>query len=81
MVESLTGDLAPERAALALALVAGVQVMRQMIGLSALTKADPAAVSKLLAPLFQALIDGDGGTAPRRHMTAPISQGTNSEPP
>jgi len=58
MVESLRGDLAPERAALALSIVAGVQVMRQMIGLPALTRAAPADLAALLAPLFQALIDG-----------------------
>jgi AcrR family transcriptional regulator len=60
MVGSLNGDLAPERAALALSVVAGVQVLRQMIGLPALTGADPEALTRLLAPLFQALIDGDG---------------------
>jgi AcrR family transcriptional regulator len=57
LVESLTGDLAPERAALALSIVAGVQVLRQMIGLPALAQADPADLAKLLGPLFQALID------------------------
>jgi AcrR family transcriptional regulator len=57
MVESLKGDLAPERAALALSIVAGVQVLRQMIGLPALTQADPADLTKLLGPIFQALID------------------------
>ena len=67
MFESLKGDLAPERAALALAMVAGVQVMRQMIGLPALTRADPNDLVDLLAPLFQALIDGEppAGTTPR----------------
>lgn len=58
MVESLRGDLAPERAALALSVVAGVQVMRQMIGLSALTQADPAKLAALLTPIFEMLIDG-----------------------
>ena len=58
MAAALGGELAPQRAALVLALVAGFQVMRQMIGLSALAEADPAALTKLLAPLFQQLIDG-----------------------
>ncbi|WP_288195439.1 TetR/AcrR family transcriptional regulator [uncultured Pleomorphomonas sp.] len=56
----LSGDLAPQRAALALSLVAGFQVMRQMIGLSALSEADPEDLVKLLSPLFQQLIDGKG---------------------
>ena len=56
---ALGGGLAPQRAALVLSIVAGFQVMRQMIGLSALSEADPAALTKLLAPLFQRLIDGD----------------------
>lgn len=58
MAGALTGDLAAERAALVLSVVAGVQVMRQMIGLSALTEADPAALQKLIAPLLQGLIEG-----------------------
>src|SRR6185295_9093009 len=39
MTTALTGKLAPQRAAVVLAIVAGVQIMRQMIGLSALSKA------------------------------------------
>jgi hypothetical protein len=54
----LSGDLGPQRAALILSLIAGVQVMRQMIGLSALAEADPAALIKLLAPVFQQFVDG-----------------------
>src|ERR1700674_218497 len=57
MRDALTGELAPERAALVLALVAGVQVMRQMIGLSALAEAEPADLIQILAPMFQQLID------------------------
>jgi AcrR family transcriptional regulator len=55
----LRGRLAPERAALVLAIVAGVQVMRQMIALAALAEADPKALVKLLAPIIQQLISGD----------------------
>lgn len=58
MTAALGGELAPQRAALILSLVAGVQVMRQMIGLSALADADPKDLVKILGPLFQALIDG-----------------------
>jgi AcrR family transcriptional regulator len=70
MTEALRGNLAPERAAVALALVAGVQVMRQMIGLSALVDVEPAALVKILGPLFQDLIDRDHpewrGRSPRQ---------------
>ena len=59
LTAALHGDHAPQRAALVLSLVAGVQVMRQMIGLSALTDAKPAALIKILAPIFQRLVDGD----------------------
>ena len=53
---AVRGDQAPQRAALMLSLVAGVQMMRQMIGLSALTEVDPDALVALLAPLFQQLL-------------------------
>ena len=59
LTAALRGNHAPQRAALVLSLVAGVQVMRQMIGLSALTEAKPAALIKILAPIFQQLVDGD----------------------
>jgi AcrR family transcriptional regulator len=58
LAAALTGELAPQRAALVLSLVAGFQVMRQMIGLSALAEAEPAILVKILAPLFQQLIEG-----------------------
>jgi AcrR family transcriptional regulator len=54
----LRGKDAPQRAALLLALVSGVQVMRQMIGLSALNDVDPSTVARLLTPLFRTLIEG-----------------------
>jgi hypothetical protein len=59
LAAALGGELAPQRAALILSLVAGFQVMRQMIGLSALAEAKPADLIKLLAPLFQQLVDGE----------------------
>jgi AcrR family transcriptional regulator len=58
LTEALRGDDAPQRAALLLALVAGVQVMRQVIALGALADADPDTLVKLLTPLFQHLLDG-----------------------
>ena len=59
LTAALRGDLAAQRAALVLSLVAGVQVMRQMIGLSALADAKPAALIRVLAPIFQQLVDGE----------------------
>jgi AcrR family transcriptional regulator len=56
---ALNGDLAPQRAALVLSLIAGFQVMRQMIGLSGLTKAPPQALAKILGRIFQQLIEGE----------------------
>lgn len=58
LTAALGGDLAPQRAALVLSLVAGFQVMRQMIGLSALADAKPEVLAKILGPIFQQLIDG-----------------------
>jgi AcrR family transcriptional regulator len=59
LTAALRGDFAPQRAALVLALVAGVQLMRQMIGLAALDKASPKTLSRLLGPILQQLIDGE----------------------
>ncbi|MGO6997034.1 TetR/AcrR family transcriptional regulator [Rhizobium leguminosarum] len=64
MTGALSGDLAPQRAALILSIVAGFQVMRQMIGLSALADAEPEALVKLLAPVFQLLIEAEGADRP-----------------
>ncbi|MEI9994751.1 MAG: TetR family transcriptional regulator [Rhizomicrobium sp.] len=63
---ALSGRFAPQRAALVLSLVAGVQVMRQMIGLSALAQAEPEVLIALLAPLIQQLIDGEDSPAAKR---------------
>jgi AcrR family transcriptional regulator len=64
---ALSGELAPQRAAAFLALVAGVQLMRQMIGLTALADADPKALQKVLQPLLEQLLHGGGkaGANPR----------------
>lgn len=56
LTASLQGEHAAERAALVLSLVAGVQVMRQMMGLGALAHAKPDVLVKLLAPVFQQLM-------------------------
>ncbi len=60
LTAALGGEQAGQRAALVFALVAGFQVMRQMIGLSALADADPEELVKLLEPLFALLVDQPG---------------------
>ena len=50
------GDHAEARAALVLAVIAGVQIMRQMIGLAPLAKAEPKVLAKLIAPVLRQLI-------------------------
>jgi AcrR family transcriptional regulator len=64
MTTALTGELAPQRAALVLSLIAGFQVMRQMIGLSALAEADPKALVRILRPVFRRLVESE---KTRRH--------------
>jgi AcrR family transcriptional regulator len=59
MTAVLRGDLAPQRAAIVLSLIAGFQVMRQMVGLSALAETDPKALMKILGPVFQLLVEGE----------------------
>lgn len=69
LTAALRGVLAPQRAALVLSLIAGVQVMRQMLGLSALAEAEPEALVKLLGPVFEQLIAGvqpSGAKVPKR---------------
>jgi AcrR family transcriptional regulator len=56
MAQTLGGDHPAERAAMALSLVAGFQVMRQMIALPALAKADAKVLVDILTPLFAQLI-------------------------
>ena len=63
LTAALRGPHASQRAALVLALVAGIQVMRQMIGIAALADCPPAVLVKILAPVFQQLM---GDRAPRR---------------
>ena len=56
---ALSGAMAPQRAAVMLSLIAGFQMMRQMMGLTALAGAKDRTLVKVLGPLFQHLIDGD----------------------
>jgi AcrR family transcriptional regulator len=55
---AINGPLAAERAAIFLALVAGLQVMRQMVEIPALAKAKPKELEKLLLPLARSLVGG-----------------------
>jgi len=59
LTEALGGDLAPQRAGILLAIVSGIQVMRQVLALSALADADPADLRALLTPLFRQLLSPD----------------------
>ncbi len=58
MTTALSGRLSSQRAAVLLSIVAGIQMMRQMIGLGALADAKPKDLVRILAPLFQQLIEG-----------------------
>ena len=55
---ALAGRLASQRAAVMLSLIAGFQVMRQMLELPALAKADAKTLVRVLAPLFDQLLKG-----------------------
>jgi AcrR family transcriptional regulator len=55
--EMLDGPHAIERAGVFLALVAGLQVMRQMMEVPSLARADPAELERLLTPVVRALVD------------------------
>lgn len=59
VANALTGAHHEARAALMMALISGFLVMRQMLELSALAKADPQVLIDLLTPLFQHLVDGE----------------------
>jgi len=54
---------APERAGILLAIVAGFQLMRQMMRLEVLTDADPALLANLLTSIFTTVL-GRPGTTP-----------------
>jgi AcrR family transcriptional regulator len=64
LTAAVRGEHAAQRAALVLAFVAGIQVMRQIIGLSALAECPPQVLVKILGPVLQLLMDGRNGTRP-----------------
>jgi hypothetical protein len=55
----LPGNRPVERAAMFLAIIAGFQVMRQVVGISGLTKAEPSHLSDRLQALFEVLVKPD----------------------
>lgn len=57
MAAALKGEFAAQRAGVMLALIAGLQLMRQMLELPALAKADPKVLVRLLAPIFERLLN------------------------
>ncbi|HEY1630471.1 MAG TPA: TetR family transcriptional regulator [Rhizomicrobium sp.] len=57
MACALKGRHAAQRAGVVLSLVAGLQVMRQLIGLGALAKAEPQTLIRVLAPVLDALLE------------------------
>lgn len=63
LTDAIAAPDAAERAAIALGLVAGFQVMRQMLGLTVLADAEPARLVALLTPLVASLVDR--GVPPR----------------
>lgn len=58
----LSGADAAERAGVFMALVAGLQVMRQMMELPSLAEADPVKLEALLLPVVRALVDEARGS-------------------
>lgn len=58
---AVKGPLAAERAGVFLALVAGLQVMRQMMEMPPLAGADPGDLQRLLTPMIRALLEPDEG--------------------
>jgi hypothetical protein len=61
MAMALGGPLAAQRAGVILSLIAGFQLMRQMLELPALAKADAKTLVKVLAPVFDRLLCRDDG--------------------
>lgn len=63
----LPGSESAERAAMVLALIAGFQVMRQVVGIPGLVEADPSALSARLEALLDVLMGTEEERSPR-HM-------------
>jgi AcrR family transcriptional regulator len=55
---ALQGELAAQRAGVMLALIAGFQLMRQVLELPALAQAEPRRLIRILGPIFDRLLGG-----------------------
>lgn len=55
---ALQGELAPQRAAVMLSLIAGFQLMRQMLALPPLANASSKALVSVLGPIFDEMLRG-----------------------
>ncbi len=53
---------AAQRAAITLCLIAGFQLMRQMIGVHALVDANPEELARIMKPVFEMIIRGHTST-------------------
>jgi AcrR family transcriptional regulator len=73
LTDALSGSHPAQRAALVFSLVAGVQVMRQIIALSALAEAEPELLVSLLVPLFQRLVGNPASSLRRAGSAFPDS--------
>lgn len=62
MADAVKGEPAMQRAAIALSLIAGFQLMRQMIGLHALVDAAPEELARIMTPVFETIIQGHTST-------------------
>jgi AcrR family transcriptional regulator len=61
--EAIKGESVTPRAAIALSLIAGFQLMRQMIGLDALVSADPDELAGILTPVFELILQAHTSTS------------------
>ena len=61
--EAIKDKSATQRAAIALSLIAGFQLMRQMIGLHALVDAEPEELAGILTPVFELIIQAHTSTS------------------
>jgi AcrR family transcriptional regulator len=63
LADAVKGEQAAQRAAITLSLIAGFQLMRQMIGLHALVDAKPDELVGILTPVFELIIQAQASTS------------------
>lgn len=64
VASALSGKAAPQRAAVLLSLVAGVQIMRQMVGLTAMNADSSPQLQAIIEPIIRQLMDGEDTPQP-----------------